>query len=93
MLEGSIYRAFSNPRGTPRTVPTPELPNAQGRALEKPKEQANSAMEACWLATEPVLWIVDSGCSRHMTQSKDAFIEYTLLDTPVEVGTASGARI
>ena len=28
-----------------------------------------------------------------MTYCKEAFIEYALLDTPIEIGTASGTRI
>jgi hypothetical protein len=38
-------------------------------------------------------WIVDSGCSRHMTYDEQSFISYRLLDEPIPVNTASGATI
>ena len=66
------------------------------KAKGEPRDWVDSAIEACWLATEPadeLLWVVDSGCSRHMTYCKKAFIEYALLDTPIEIGTASGTPI
>ncbi len=64
-----------------------------------PSQEANSATETSWMAlTErseeaELLWVIDSGCSRHMTYSKEAFIEYHLLEEPIAVNTASGTRI
>jgi len=56
--------------------------------------------EACWKALEgPPLgseldWIVDSGCTRHMTFMRESFKQdYKELDTPVEIETASGGSI
>jgi hypothetical protein len=66
------------------------------KAKGEPRDWVDSAIEACWLATEPadeLLWVVDSGCLWYMTYCKEVFIEYTLLDTPIEIGTASGTRI
>jgi hypothetical protein len=40
-----------------------------------------------------LLWIVDSGCSRHITFCKEAFTEYSLLSVPIEVNIANGACI
>lgn len=38
-------------------------------------------------------WMVDSGCSRHMTFCKEAFTEYYRLDNPVLISTATGAQL
>ncbi|KAM3067034.1 hypothetical protein ACMFMG_012223 [Clarireedia jacksonii] len=75
-----------------------------GKGLSPKQTQANIA-EISWMATaatgqsvpryssqEPV-WIVDSGCSRHMTYAKWKFEDYTKLDEPIGVTTASGAVI
>jgi hypothetical protein len=75
-----------------------------GRGLSPgPRERiadAKSAVEASWMAStgpsyssSKLLWIVDSGCSRHMTFCKEAFTEYSLLSVPIEVNTANGACI
>jgi len=84
---------------SPSTGPL-ETPGG-GRGLSPgPKINANSAVEASWIATtgdsysgDDLLWIVDSGCSRHMTFCKEAFTEYSALNTPIRVNTASGACI
>ncbi|TAQ86431.1 hypothetical protein B7494_g5234 [Chlorociboria aeruginascens] len=57
-----------------------------------PKESLEDRNEAYLGANEP-LWIVDSGCSRHITYQQDWFSSYRILDTPIEVGTALGAII
>ena len=55
--------------------------------------------EFTWLAaTEPVmptplLWVIDSGASRHMTYAREAFSEYTPLVEPISITTANGASI
>jgi hypothetical protein len=38
-------------------------------------------------------WMVDSGCSKHMTFCKEAFSEYYPLDNPVLINTATGAQL
>jgi pyruvate/2-oxoglutarate/acetoin dehydrogenase E1 component len=40
-----------------------------------------------------MLWVVDSGSSRYMTYLREAFTEYRVLDTPIQVTTANGACI
>jgi hypothetical protein len=92
-------KAFTGPLTTPGgrqglspPLEDPKPPKAKG----EPKDRVDNAIEACWLATESadkLLWVVDSGCSRYMTYSKEAFIKYALLDTPIEIGTASGTWI
>jgi hypothetical protein len=86
-------------RNSPSTGPL-ATPNG-GRGLSPgPTADANTAIEASWMAltgadyrgTE-LLWVVDSGCSRHMTFLREAFTEYRALDSPIEVNTASGACI
>lgn len=75
-----------------------------GRGLSpgpgKPIANANSAIEASWMALigptysgNDLLWVVDSGCSRHMTFLREAFTEYRVLDAPIQVNTANGACI
>jgi hypothetical protein len=69
-----------------------------GKSTEKPIANASSA-ETSWMAlAEPtyskdLLWVIDSGSSRHMTYLREAFTEYRVLDTPILVTTANGARI
>ena len=90
------------PEKSPSTGPL-ATPNG-GRGLSpppnQPRQQANVATEVSWLAgiKEPknrdrLLWIIDSGCSRHMTYAREAFTEYRVLDTPIQVTTASGTHI
>jgi hypothetical protein len=40
-----------------------------------------------------MLWVIDSRSSRHMTYLREAFTEYRVLDTPIQVTTANGACI
>lgn len=70
-----------------------------GKSTEKPIANASSA-ETSWMALEEptysrndLLWVIDSGSSRHMTYLREAFTEYRVLDTPILVTTANGARI
>jgi hypothetical protein len=69
-----------------------------GKLTEKTIANASSA-ETSWMAlAEPtyskdLLWVIDSGSSRHMTYLREAFTEYRVLDTPILVTTANGARI
>jgi hypothetical protein len=69
-----------------------------GKSTEKPIANASSA-ETSWIAlAEPtyskdLLWVIDSGSSRHMTYLREAFTEYRVLDTPILVTTANGAQI
>ena len=80
---------LATPGGRQGLTPPPTQPNLQ----------ANTATEVSWLATTKpkdrgeLLWIVDSGCSRHMTFYKEAFTDYRLLEEPILVNTASGASI
>jgi Reverse transcriptase (RNA-dependent DNA polymerase)/Integrase core domain/GAG-pre-integrase domain len=89
------------PEGSPQGPSTGPLATPSGgRGLSPPPPvQANTATEACWSATiRPIkraglLWVIDSGCSRHMTFDREAFTEYRLLEEPIQVQTASGASI
>lgn len=36
---------------------------------------------------------MDSGCSRHMTYAKEAFVDYISLDKPIPVRLANGTEI
>jgi hypothetical protein len=67
------------------------------RGLSPPPKQPE---EASWMATigpndceNGLLWVVDSGCSRHMTFAREVFTEYRRLDSPIQVNTANGAQI
>jgi hypothetical protein len=70
-------------------------------------EGAKSAIEHSWAAleeetsrgpkglrgTEGLLWVVDSGASRHMTYFKEAFTEYSALQEPITILTANGTEL
>lgn len=69
-------------------------------------EGAKSAIEQSWAAleedsraptslkgTEGLLWVVDSGASRHMTYFKGAFTEYSALQEPIIILTANGTEL
>jgi len=71
------------------------------KGLSPPSE---SAMEATWVViigiTKPVaireqelLWVIDSGASRHMTYNREAFSVYNTLEEPINISTANGAII
>ncbi|RFU28076.1 hypothetical protein B7463_g8263, partial [Scytalidium lignicola] len=75
------------------------LPTLSGSKPEA-KIEANKATEQSWMATTTetassgeLLWIIDSGASRHMTYSREAFREYSELPEPIAVQTAGGAEI
>lgn len=51
-----------------------------------------TAYTASW-KPEDQSWVIDSGCTRHMTYSKDAFLDYTPLHPPIGVNIANGAYI
>ena len=51
------------------------------------------ALIAPTYSRDGLLWVVDSGCSRHMTFLKEAFTKYRVLDTPIQVNTANRACI
>lgn len=59
---------------------------------------SDGAIEAN-LAREPVqhsqglAWVIDSGCTRHMTYAREAFTDYLPLDKPIQVNIANGACI
>jgi hypothetical protein len=40
-----------------------------------------------------ILWVIDSGASRHMTYYRDSFIDYSALQVPIVIQTANGAKI
>ncbi|TAQ84462.1 hypothetical protein B7494_g7220 [Chlorociboria aeruginascens] len=80
------------PRDDPVGLSPPDTEISWMAQTLEPKESLEDRNEAYSGANEP-LWIVDSGCSRHMTYRQDWFSSYRELDTPIEVGTASGAII
>jgi hypothetical protein len=78
--------------GSASTGPLPTPGAYQGST-----QQAKTATESCWAATEQgestLNWMIDSGCSRHMTYYKDVFVDYNRLAEPVIINTASGAQL
>jgi hypothetical protein len=42
---------------------------------------------------DELLWVVDSGASRHMTYCRDAFTEFSALQEPIVIQTANGAEL
>jgi hypothetical protein len=90
-------------------LPTPSggrglSPSPKGTTSSK--DSAKSAIEHSWAAletdsrgpkglrgTDRLLWVVDSGASRHMTYFKEAFTKYSTLQEPVPIITANGTEL
>jgi hypothetical protein len=96
------------PEAKDKTASTGPLATPSSRGSLSPKQAQAKVAEISWVSTvatgqsgpkalgysdqEPI-WIVDSGCSRYMTYAKWKFDDYTELDKPIDVTTASGATI
>ena len=91
-----------DPRGSTGPLATP----SGGRGLSPTQSQQSSyyAQEATWMATTETAsyqqqagltpsWVIDSGCGRHMTYAREAFVSYTLLDRPIAINIANGTSI
>ena len=101
--EGTTPSPSTGPLPTPTRgrglSPSPRKPEASGEYAT-----AKTAVEASWAAytkapsqgletLKELLWVVDSGATRHMTYCKDAFTEYSALQKPIAIQTANGAEI
>jgi hypothetical protein len=51
------------------------------------------ALEEPTYSRNDLLWVINSGSSCHMTYLREAFTKYRVLDTPILVTMADGARI
>jgi hypothetical protein len=87
---------------------TGPLATPSGGGSLSPKQTQAKVAEISWISTiakgqsgskvlgysdqEPI-WIVDLGCSRHMTYTRWKFKDYNELDEPIDVIIASGATI
>jgi hypothetical protein len=63
------------------------------KSVPAAEHHAKQATEYCWMAqgsTDSLKWMVDSGCSRHMTFHRAAFDTYTPLRKTIKISTASG---
>ena len=90
------------PETSPSTGPLPTPIGGKGLS-PKPAEESSYAVEQSWTAvtvrSEPstgskdVLWMVDSGASRHMADSRILLTEYSALEEPITIRTTSGAYI
>ena len=84
------------------------MPTPGGNRGLSPPITANKAIEQCWTATtgreqclqgtispktNTLTWMLDSGCSRHITFCKEAFNKYYRLQEPVLINTATGAQL
>ena len=96
------------PDSNPSTGPLPTPLSGDRTPEPRSTAKAKYAVETSWAArtktprvTTPraigsldeLLWVVDSGASRHMTYCRDAFVEYTTLQAPIVIQTANGAEI
>jgi len=90
-----------SPGNSPSTGPLPTPTGGKGLRIG-PTEGAKHAIEHSWAATiesmpynspEELLWVIDSGASRHMTYARGAFKEYSPLSEPILIQTANGAEI
>jgi hypothetical protein len=83
--------------------PPPEEASAASIAVAPPTDTSwiAAADDLCGVDTRWVsdiqaqskAWIMDSGCSRHMTYAKEAFVNYIVLDKPIPVRLANGMEI
>jgi hypothetical protein len=98
--------AKNNKDSTEKSPSIGPLPTPGGSKGLTPTHTANKSTENAWSTTttidaksavEPkgstLSWMVDSGCSRHMTFCKEAFTEYYRLQEPVIINTATGAQL
>jgi hypothetical protein len=104
LKEDSLSKPTSSGKNTSSKASTGPLPTP-GRNRGLSPQNANKATEGCWQAREACFlvtldsgansfsWIVDSGCSRHMTFYKGAFTKYHRLDQPIMITTATGALL
>lgn len=87
----------SGDKSTKQSASTGPLPTPGSSKDLMPQHIANATTEACWSTTEQdtntLNWIVDSGCSRHMTYHKGAFQDYNKLQEPIIINTASGVQL
>jgi hypothetical protein len=100
-------KSKGNTEKSEKSASTGPLPTPGGNKGLSPPHTANkSTTEQVWLATEQcyesttgptrgstLSWMIDSGCSRHMTFCKEAFTEYFRLQDPVVINTATGAQL
>ena len=72
------------------------LGSKNGMPTEKAQAVSEVIVDSCWEARESSQpsgsWIVDSGCTRHMTPNRGAFFEYTAV-TSRTVEIANGAFV
>jgi hypothetical protein len=93
------------PSGGRGLSPGPVRAKASGPTTG-PIESAKSAGEKSWAALtvenrapkslgslDELLWVVDSGASRHMTYCRDAFTEFSALEEPIVIQTANGTEL
>ena len=83
--------------------PPPEEASAAGIAFAPTTEMSWAAaindlcgVDTRWISDTQAhskAWIIDSGCSRHMTYAKEAFVNYVVLDKPIPVRLANGMEI
>lgn len=88
----------------PSTGPLPTPTGGRGLSPTPNGHAARQATEEAWAVTieghtqglrsrNELLWVVDSGASRHMTFCREAFTEYAKLRSPITINTANGAEI
>jgi hypothetical protein len=95
--------ASTGPLATPtaRKGLSPPPQQAANMAIKEPHDglvvrawlAATDIDSATSRASSAVTWILDSGCTRHMTFARDAFTEYHTLDRPIPISIASGGSI
>jgi hypothetical protein len=87
-------------------LPTPSGGRGLSPGPTGSTDSAKYAIEHSWAALEEdsraprslggiegLLWVVDSGASRHMTYYKEAFIKYSALQEPITILTANGTKL
>jgi hypothetical protein len=104
LKEDSPSKPASSSKYTSSKASTGLLPTP-GRDRGLSSQNTNRATKKYWQAREACFpatldsranlfsWIVDSGCSRHITFYKRAFIEYYRLDQPIMITITTGALL
>ena len=74
-----------------------------GRGLSpRSNDKTYYTSETSWMASinmadstrcNQLTWVIDSGCSRHMTYSQDVFDDYHRLQVPITINIANGTSI
>ena len=101
--QGASTGPLPTPGGNTRAEGANKTTEEYWTTIVSPEESLNlqglqAITEECQATYIPptgssLTWMVDSGCSRHMTFYREAFIAYYRLPEPININTATGTRL